>query len=258
MIRSRINRLLVTNSNSLPHTVYQRTAWFSPKFQLLSSATPAFNRPDSLDQNYSGVANNNKPIIRRYQSVAAIRAVEDINEQAPQIASQVPPPHQNYVSQFSNLAERIIDDFKLAEIQLTSYGVETLKKLYGDLSDQNITVDVMQMMVKRLAEFEQAREESGIKVFKTWVPANEPHTCGARFHTNSLRILKCHPRGMWEVLELESQKFGQNHWSMKVYWFLAYLIKADIIQRRELPEYHGDAEDEHMWGASRVKWRRLL
>ncbi|KAF3911152.1 hypothetical protein AA313_de0208431 [Arthrobotrys entomopaga] len=258
MIGSGLNKFLVTNSKSLSYTVNRRAACSSPSSQLLSFATVAFKRPDSLSQSRFDIATGSVLVFRRYQSAAAIRAVEDTNEYAAQIANQVPPPRQNYFSEFSNLAERLIDDFQLAEIQLTSYGVDTLKKLYGDLLDQNITMEVVQMMAKRLAEFEQARKESGTKIFKIWVPANEPHICSARFHTNSLRILKSHPRGMWEVLEQETQQFGQSHWSMKVYWFLADLIKADIIQRREIPEYHGNLEDEHLWGASRVKWRRLL
>ncbi|EPS39080.1 hypothetical protein H072_7165 [Dactylellina haptotyla CBS 200.50] len=195
---------------------------------------------------------------RNYQNAAAFGVAEDIIE----IRAAVIVPESTtgpiYVPQFANLAERLIADFKISEIHLTSYGAETIRTLYNDLADQSITRDLVDIMDRRLSEFEKARKASGRKDITLWIAANEPHTCGARFHTDSLRGLKNHPRGMWEALEDDIKQFGYDHWSMKVYWFLADLIKADIIQRRELLEYHGDPEDEHLWGASRVKWRRLL
>ncbi|KAF3916510.1 hypothetical protein ABW20_dc0101325 [Dactylellina cionopaga] len=212
-----------------------------PEINRISAIIPAFSLP------------------RRNQSAAAtIRATEDICEDSATIITASSTTSPVYVPEFPNLAERLVADFKVASVSLTQYGIETLKKLYGDLPDQSITRDVVATMEYRLREFEKARKARGETEIKMWVPANEPETCGARAHTDSLRILKTQPRGMWEVLKQDIQEYCYDPWSMKVYWLLVDLIKADIIQRRDLMEYHGDPEDEHLWGPSMVKWRRLL
>ncbi|KAK6535815.1 hypothetical protein TWF281_000065 [Arthrobotrys megalospora] len=195
---------------------------------------------------------------RQMQSVAA--RVEDAElENIPivAVATASAPARPAYVPQFSNLAERLIDDFKAVDINFTQTGAQTIKLLFSDLPDQSITSDLVNVMDARLREYERNLKANGEDIFKVWTPANESHTCGARFRTDSLRKLEKHPRGMWEALEEDIRQFHYDHWGMKVYWFMVELIKADIIAKREVEEFHGTPEEEEGWGL-KPRWRRLL